>query len=80
VDADLAFRPSIERFGLMEFSALDPIIECGYEHGREQLAAWRATGRLAALLGEAYAPGPALPPPTDADAGAETAVAAGPVG
>jgi len=49
-DADFLFRPSIERFGMMEFTALDAIVAAGYEHAAAQIAAWRDAGRLASLV------------------------------
>ena len=50
-DADFLFRPSVERFGMMEFTALDAIVAAGYEHATAQLAAWRDAGKLAPLVG-----------------------------
>lgn len=48
-DADFLFRPEIERFGMMEFTALDAIVASGYEHGTRQIAAWREQGKLTAV-------------------------------
>lgn len=48
-DADLWFRPPIERFSLMDFSALDDIAAVGYEHARERLQAWRESQILTEL-------------------------------
>ena len=44
--ADLVFHPPIERFGLLEFEAIDALEQCGYEHGREQIEQWKAAGLL----------------------------------
>jgi predicted acylesterase/phospholipase RssA/CRP-like cAMP-binding protein len=51
LDADFAFRPPIERFGMMDFPRLDEIVETGYEHARQAIDGWRASGRLDAALG-----------------------------
>ncbi|HEX8212208.1 MAG TPA: cyclic nucleotide-binding domain-containing protein [Longimicrobium sp.] len=64
LDADFAFRPPIERFGMMDFPRLDEIVEAGYEHARQAIAGWREAGRLDALLGPRAAPSPTLPSPT----------------
>jgi predicted acylesterase/phospholipase RssA len=39
-DADFCLYPPIDRFGLMDFPLLPEIVQAGYEHGREALAAW----------------------------------------
>jgi NTE family protein len=46
-DADFLFQPPVERFGLMEFPALERIAELGYQYARERLEEWRLSGRLA---------------------------------
>jgi predicted acylesterase/phospholipase RssA len=48
-DADLALRPPIDGFGLMNFDALDPLVEVGYQYAREEVAKWVAGGALAGL-------------------------------
>jgi CRP-like cAMP-binding protein len=58
LDADFAFRPPIERFGMMDFPRLEEIVETGYEHACQAIEGWRASGRLDALLGA-----PSLPHP-----------------
>jgi predicted acylesterase/phospholipase RssA/CRP-like cAMP-binding protein len=49
-DADFLFRPDVERFGMMEFTALDAIVTLGYEHAARQIAGWRESGALAASI------------------------------
>lgn len=39
--ADLYLRPPVERFGLLEWKALNQIIELGYHYAKEQLAQWQ---------------------------------------
>lgn len=41
-EADLAIRPDVARFGLLEFQRIDEIIEAGRSAGGEQVARWRA--------------------------------------
>ena len=40
--ADLYLHPPIEKFGMMEWAALDQIIELGYQHAKAQIAQWQA--------------------------------------
>jgi lysophospholipid hydrolase len=46
-DADFLFQPPVERFGLMEFTALEQIADVSYEYAIERLDEWRRAGRLA---------------------------------
>ncbi len=41
-DADLYLRPPVERFGLLEFAAIEEIAEIGYRYARDELARWLA--------------------------------------
>lgn len=41
-EVDLYLRPPVERFGIFEWAALEPLVETGRRHAREQLAQWRA--------------------------------------
>jgi predicted acylesterase/phospholipase RssA len=63
LDADFAFRPPIERFGMMDFPRLDEIVEAGYEHARQAIAGWREAGRLDDLVGAAPSLHPPIPTP-----------------
>jgi hypothetical protein len=38
--ADYYLRVPIDRFGMLEFEAIDAIVETGYRHTVEQLAGW----------------------------------------
>ena len=37
-DVDLYFAPAVERYGMLEWSQFDRIVELGYRHGQEQLS------------------------------------------
>jgi len=52
-NADFALRPPIDGFGLMNFDAIDRLVQVGYDHARAEVAAWVASGRLADLVGGA---------------------------
>jgi NTE family protein/lysophospholipid hydrolase len=45
--ADLAFRPPIDAFGLLDFGQLDTLVKIGYDHARARLEEWDKEGRLA---------------------------------
>jgi predicted acylesterase/phospholipase RssA/CRP-like cAMP-binding protein len=47
--ADYLLVPPVERYGLMEFTALREIVEAGYTFAARQIQAWRAAGRLEPL-------------------------------
>jgi NTE family protein/lysophospholipid hydrolase len=47
--ADFLFVPPVEHFGLMEFTALDKIVDAGYRYALERIAEWQRTGLAAAL-------------------------------
>jgi len=59
-DADLYLHPPVEAFGMLEFDAIDRIIEIGYEHTLACVAEHGGPGGLMALLRGARAapPGP----------------------
>jgi NTE family protein/lysophospholipid hydrolase len=44
-EADVALRPSLEGFGLLEFERIDDIVAEGYAHAGKTIAAWREAGR-----------------------------------
>src|SRR4030095_5325903 len=44
--ADLVLRPPVEGFGLLDVRPFDRIVEVGYEHARERLAAWKPPTRV----------------------------------
>lgn len=51
--ADLYFRPPIEAFSIFDFHKFDDILECGYQHTSQLLAAWQfdpKTQRLSQTL------------------------------
>ena len=39
-NADLCLRPPVEQFGLLEFDAIDRIVEAGYRYAMEAIARW----------------------------------------
>jgi NTE family protein len=39
--ADLLLTPSVGRFGLLDMKDFDQIVDVGYQHARERLAAWK---------------------------------------
>jgi predicted acylesterase/phospholipase RssA/CRP-like cAMP-binding protein len=41
-NVDLYFEPPVAQFRLRDWHALDELIELGYQHAREKIAAWRA--------------------------------------
>jgi predicted acylesterase/phospholipase RssA len=53
--ADFTLRPPIDGFGLMDFDALEPLVEVGYAYAREEVAKWVESGALAGLGLEAPA-------------------------
>jgi predicted acylesterase/phospholipase RssA len=44
--ADLLFVPPVAQYGLMEFSALDRLVETGYRYAVERITEWERTGVL----------------------------------
>lgn len=38
--ADLMLRPPVDDFGMLESTAMDALIECGYAYTKERLATW----------------------------------------
>jgi predicted acylesterase/phospholipase RssA len=49
-DADFLFQPPLERFGMMEFTALDAIVDAGYRHAMTRITDWQRSGRLARIV------------------------------
>ena len=43
--ADYLLKPNVGGFGLLQWSALDELIEIGYRHTSESLEAWANEGR-----------------------------------
>jgi predicted acylesterase/phospholipase RssA/CRP-like cAMP-binding protein len=41
--ADVLIEPAVEKYGILEFDAYEPIIEIGYRSAQEKVEAWRAT-------------------------------------
>jgi NTE family protein/lysophospholipid hydrolase len=39
-DADLCFEPPIEDFGMLEFTALEELVDIGHRHAAERIASW----------------------------------------
>lgn len=39
---DFYLRPPVEEFGMLEFDAIDRIVDAGYRHARDQMAGWKA--------------------------------------
>jgi NTE family protein/lysophospholipid hydrolase len=50
-DADLYLRPPIETYGVLEFEAIDQIVEVGYRYTQERLAQMDRDGTLRPFLG-----------------------------
>ena len=44
--ADLVLRPPVAGFGLLDVRPFDRIVEVGYQHARETLAAWKPPTRI----------------------------------
>ncbi|HEX5724100.1 MAG TPA: cyclic nucleotide-binding domain-containing protein [Longimicrobiaceae bacterium] len=44
LDADLSLRPPIDAFSLMDFDALDQLVEVGYAYTREAVREWQDAG------------------------------------
>ena len=40
---DLYLNPPVDKFGLLEFSALQDIADIGYQYAREEIRSWRKT-------------------------------------
>ncbi|MFL5384695.1 MAG: cyclic nucleotide-binding domain-containing protein [Longimicrobiaceae bacterium] len=53
--ADFTLRPPIDGFGLMDFDALEPLVDVGYTYARAEVAKWMESGALAGLGLEAPA-------------------------
>lgn len=47
--ADFKLRPPIDGFRLMDFDALDRLVDVGYAYARDEVAKWVASGALAGL-------------------------------
>lgn len=44
---DLMLSPPVDQFGLLEFDAIDKIVEAGYQYGVEQVTDWLAESKTA---------------------------------
>jgi predicted acylesterase/phospholipase RssA len=40
-EADLYLRPPVDHFGLIEYEAIDEIVQAGYEHAQEKIQEWK---------------------------------------
>ncbi len=40
-DADLYLRPPVDRFGLLEISALEELVEVGYQYAKKEIEKWK---------------------------------------
>jgi predicted acylesterase/phospholipase RssA len=49
-DADLCLRPPIDKYGVLEFRAIDQIVEVGYRYAQEKLEELRAGNTLPELF------------------------------
>jgi len=45
--ADLLLNPPVRKFGMTDMKAFDQIVDAGYEHAREKIAAWLQSGNTA---------------------------------
>lgn len=48
-NADFVFLPPVAQYGMMDFDAIDPIVEAGYRDALDRLEGWRREGRLDGL-------------------------------
>ncbi|ODV09967.1 MAG: hypothetical protein ABT20_09270 [Rubrivivax sp. SCN 70-15] len=42
---DVLIEPEVDRYGMLQFSALEALVECGSLAARRSLAAWAESGR-----------------------------------
>jgi predicted acylesterase/phospholipase RssA len=49
--ADFLVDVPVDAYGLLDFQALDEMVDAGYEHARERIRAWSEAGLLADRLG-----------------------------
>jgi predicted acylesterase/phospholipase RssA/CRP-like cAMP-binding protein len=50
-DADLCLRPPIDEYGVLEFEAIDRIVDVGYRYAKEKLEALRGDAALGGIFG-----------------------------
>ena len=60
-DADLCLRPPIDQYGVLEFEAIDRIVDVGYRYAQEKLESLRDDPALAGIFGNP--PGSDVPVP-----------------
>jgi predicted acylesterase/phospholipase RssA len=48
--ADIYVYPPVEKYGTLEFEALDDIIRIGYEYAQKMIEIWQAEGKLRKFL------------------------------
>jgi NTE family protein/lysophospholipid hydrolase len=48
--ADIYIYPPVEKYGTLEFSALEAIVDIGYVYSQKMMEAWRAEGKLDKFL------------------------------
>ena len=41
-EVDLCLEPPVQEFDLLDWQALERLVEAGYAHARQRIAAWRA--------------------------------------
>jgi NTE family protein len=49
--ADFVVDVPVHAYGLLDFQALDEMVDAGYQHARDRIQAWSETGLLADKLG-----------------------------
>jgi len=58
MEADIYLKPPIDDFGLLEFTAIDQLVQTGYEYAKTQLDAWEHSDQfedtLALILSERF--------------------------
>lgn len=45
-DADLYLHPEVDQFGLLEFRAIDEIVEIGYQHTKKKIEKWKSENKI----------------------------------
>ena len=49
--ADFLVDVPVHAYGLLDFEALDEMVDVGYRHAREKIGSWAESGLLAKKLG-----------------------------
>ena len=44
--ADIYIYPPVEKYGTLEFSALEAIVDIGYVYGQQMIEEWQTAGKL----------------------------------